>query len=626
MVLFESDPQTVKWLTTALNRTSYLLEKNHDANHQAINRFLTNTKDVSKVADYFVHYIGKCLFGGDFSKVAKEYHILLSEISTSNPSLEHYLRNLFVNLANREIEYDILTGKNNIQLISKKVVHEINLWFKAAEKGYNENEKMKNKMDFVVNDLYKGHIESFKRGILFLVISVFLSNVAVKIIKTSEVGIKELKSKVDEIYKKQESSYKQFEALHNTKWKKSSGEEGNLVGCILFRGMRITFEEFLNYLHNGFVDRGTSWASEWRISAAFAAGGDVHEELGRLEGHYNIKTTNYNEIVNFFKRCLKEEDFRNNWGEYIAIDVNESKKIIELMRGVKDIISKLPGINLNPLNKTPITIILSYNLFEEKNPMDSLIFLGYHRKIHEGDIVTEHETIFIPKKIKLTNNSVDIFINSEDLQIVWRSFDEGIGKIGLMILDELINKGYSAAEKLFEDAIDDILDSALKNVIKINDAYSGFCKEYLDAAREFAESAKDEKTVEDINALEPDILSFFENLRSREEWIRQNINNIIKGPLNKDKFSKEQTEKIAKSLQYILNSFLESAEVVDELIRKCYKIPELKELNESFDAAIRIIKRMNFWVNWGGDYIRRAGSNELSGYIEIINRMVEPLE
>ncbi len=393
----------------ALDKVGNLLEKEYTDHIKWIHNYLKKTKDISQVVNSFVFHLGNQMYGKKWKdSVMKDYHVILSSISTSQFTFEAMLRELFVKLGNYEIAYNIKNGENNFKSskIRKEFIYYLEGWFKELENKYESEKGYKERVDECILKINKDK-NRFIRGVVILAISTLLSNVAMLIIKKSKYVIDDIRNKINYIYKNYKKIEDKYEYLKRNK----------LIGCILFRGMRINADKLYDYAKNGFVPKGTSWASELKIAKNFAMYQSVEvASWMRGEGERWPDYKSYQEIIKNIIKSFEEPGMggQNSFSVSIKrfrVTLKDFIKIYEFIKKMEYFFKDSKVKFYDEFQFSDIEAIINYNLFQEKNSKDSLLFLGYLRKLPEEKekrIPTEFETIFLPNKIELSNEYIDI--------------------------------------------------------------------------------------------------------------------------------------------------------------------------------------------------------------------------
>ncbi|MDP7282534.1 MAG: hypothetical protein QF475_02775 [Candidatus Undinarchaeales archaeon] len=317
--------------------------------------------------------------------------------------MEYDLRKLYKKLIHRKLEYDPLTGKNNLAEISDKIVEKINKWYEKVYEKYVNNEKpwptnsvgMKTEILALTREKFGKNFKRFNATVLYFTIIVLLSSIAIRIMKESEGKIKEIREKVTKIYEENNTAFKQYEELQ---------KEG-LVGNILFRGVQASVEDILKALKDGvFHTKGRgSWTTDLLIAERFA----LYENQEMI---INDKRDANSKVVTFEQiRKLAEKNKKLEFGSSVSIvaEKEEIEKMIEYVTKPEIATFKF----------WTIPIIISYNIFEQVDcDRDYLLYIGEHRYWEDNNkekhISPEKESVFFPNrnKLKLDDASIDLYI------------------------------------------------------------------------------------------------------------------------------------------------------------------------------------------------------------------------
>ncbi|MEM2954619.1 MAG: hypothetical protein QW625_01540 [Candidatus Nanoarchaeia archaeon] len=326
------------------------------------------------------------IFGPEGYKQEKEDYVRFIGLLTSGTGVEKILRKYYFGIIQHKFKIDPKTGKTNLLELEKEII-------KFTDSFMVKLMKMKNVRDvdfielFIFDDL-DGDPMRFIRLLLFFVINILTIYIVMKLLRSKAV-FRRAVALISKIFYGISLSDEQFKLL----------EKYNLVGGIIFRGLRITTssevkvgeaaEQALKLL-KGSGPVGGSWTIDRNVAALFTRG--LKAILDRKAGYLLNSLEEFKQIL---KRKLKWPGFE---GEFLIDDPNVAYDIISY---IKD----FSRINKNKWDVSfALGILFSYPITDQK----MLLYVGSKLFGKFQRYAGEKEVIVNPKYFVRSKFSVDV--------------------------------------------------------------------------------------------------------------------------------------------------------------------------------------------------------------------------
>jgi len=241
-----------------LQSVAKLLKKDIKKLDKILEKKIEDEHNIPAATSYFAEEVARELFGRHETRIQHDYKLLF-EIMTMGSGLENSLRTYCLKILAQKFKYNLKTGECNLDKLTDYFIYATNSWLKTVFADRMHARQMQR----LIKVSLDGDARRFVAALLFMIVNIILSGIAVRRLSTKSFKDKVIKT-VTKVYYGHSLSSKQFEVLET-------------VGCeggILFRGVHFDDAKDALAFVNGKINTGTSWSTDWEVAISFAGHGD----------------------------------------------------------------------------------------------------------------------------------------------------------------------------------------------------------------------------------------------------------------------------------------------------------------------------------------------------------------